>query len=519
VNKAPDAEEKFKELGKAYETLMDDEKRAVYDRYGEDAYTQGIKVYTTLRSQDQEAAYKAVRKAVLDYDQRHGYRGPEGFVDLQNGSTEEILTDALQDVQDNDDLIPAIAQQVSPTLVRAYSKNGQVIDISGNGLKFAQRALSEQTPLTQRIRVGSIIRLQQDEKGVWHIVQLPQVEAAFVSADPSNGAIHALVGGFDFNHSQFNHVTQAWRQPGSSFKPFIYSAALEKGITPATIINDAPLTFSAKETGSEAWQPKNFDNTYDGPMRMRLALTKSKNLVSIRILQAITPQYAQDYISKFGFDPDKHPAYLTMALGAGSATPLQMATGYSVFANGGYRVEPYFIERIEDAKGTVLSKADPLVAGKNAERVIDVRNAFTMDSIMQDVVRKGTAARAMILKRSDLAGKTGTTSDSRDAWFCGFQPTLVGIAWIGYDTPHGLGGRETGAAAALPIWIDYMSVALKNVPQATYTMPPDMVAAQINEATGRREPNGTLTEYFYKENLPPETGSPQQHDTVTDQLF
>jgi len=497
-------------------------RQEVYDRYQEDTYTQGIKVYTTIRQQDQAAAYKALRKGVLDYDQRHGYRGPEGYADLSEGNSDEYLEEALQDVTDSDDLIPAVVEQASPGAVRAYCKGGQTVEIGAEGLKFAQRALSDKAPLNQRIRSGSIIRVQQNEKGGWQIAQLPQVESAFVSASPRDGAILALVGGFDFNRNQFNHITQAWRQPGSSFKPFIYSSALEKGFTPATVINDAPLSFNAEETGSEAWQPKNFDGKFEGPMRMRQALTKSKNLVSIRILQAVTPQYAQDYITKFGFDAAKHPPYLTMALGAGSVTPMQMLAGYSIFANGGFRIAPYFIQRIEDSKGIILNKAEPVVAGVNAEQVIDVRNAFTMVSMMQDVVRHGTAIRAMQLGRSDLAGKTGTTSDSMDAWFCGFQPTVVGISWIGFDTPRSLGDKETGGGAALPMWIDYMADTLRNVPEAAYSMPDNMVAARINNS-GLRDSNGELVEYFYQEKLPPEQAavSPEksQSETVKDQLF
>lgn len=497
-------------------------RQEVYERYQDDAYTQGIKVYTTIRKQDQEAAYKAVRRGVLDYDQRHGYRGPEGYANLQGSDSEEDLEDALQEFSYDDDLIPAVVQKVSQNFVRAYCKGGQVVEISGDGLKFAQRSLNEKVALNQRIRTGSIIRVQQDEKGAWQIIQLPQVEAAFVSASPSNGAIYALVGGFDFNRSQFNHVTQAWRQPGSSIKPFIYSSALEKGFTPASVINDAPLSFSAAETGSEAWEPKNYDGKFEGPMRMRQGLMKSKNLVSIRILQAITPQYAQDYITKFGFDAAKHPPYLTMALGAGSVTPMQMLAGYSVFANGGFRVTPYFIQRIEDAKGVALSQATPVVAGENAEPVIDVRNAYTMVSMMQDVVRHGTAIRAMQLGRSDLAGKTGTTSESVDAWFCGFQPTVVGISWIGFDTPRSLGDKETGGGAALPIWINYMDVILKNVPEAAYTMPDNMVAVRINN-NGLRNPNGELVEYFYQENVPPDPSGMRagkaQSEAVKEQLF
>ena len=497
-------------------------RQVVYERYHEDTYTQGIKVYTTIHQKDQAAAYKAVRKNVLEYDQRHGYRGPEGYIDLHDGNSEENLEDALQDIAENDDLIPAVVQQINPKAVRAYCKGGQIAEISGEGLKFAQRALGAKIALNQRIRVGSLIRVQKNEKGHWQIVQLPQVESAFVSASPRDGAIYSLVGGFDFSRNQFNHVMQAWRQPGSAFKPFIYSAALEKGFTPASVINDAPLVFDAAETGSEAWEPKNFDLKFDGPMRMRQALTKSKNLVSIRILQAITPQYAQDYVTKFGFDADKHPPYLTMALGAGSVTPMQLLAGYSIFANGGFRITPYFIQRIEDAKGNVLNQAAPVVAGENAEQVIDVRNAFTMVSMMQDVVRQGTAIRAMQLGRHDLAGKTGTTSDSMDAWFCGFQPTIVGISWIGFDNPRSLGDKETGGGAALPAWMDYMSSALQNVPEAAYSMPDNMVAARINSG-GLRDDNGEIVEYFYQENTPPEQqASPagqSQSEAVKDQLF
>ena len=497
-------------------------RQAMYDKYQDAAYTQGIKVYTTIRLQDQMAAYQAVRKGVLEYDRRHGYRGPEGYVDLQKEGGEEGMEEALQDSPDNDDLLPAIVLSASPSQIQAYCKGGERIAISGDGLRFAQRSLSDKVALNQRIVPGSIIRVQKTDQGTWQISQLPQVEAAFVSDNPKDGAIYSLVGGFDFNQNQFNHVTQAWRQPGSSIKPFIYSAALEKGFTPATIINDAPLSFTAEQTGSAPWEPKNYEGTYDGPMRMREALVHSKNLVSIRILQSITPAYAQDYITKFGFDAAKHPPYLTMALGSGSVTPMQMLAGYSVFANGGFRVYPYFIERVEDAQGHILSQAKPVVANETAEQVIDVRNAFTMVSMMQDVVRRGTGAHAMQLGRQDLAGKTGTTSDSVDAWFCGFQPTVVGIAWIGFDQPRSLGGHETGAMAALPIWMSYMSRVLKGVPEAEYSMPDNMEAVRIND-NGRRDDNGTRVEYFYKENVPgapPVTApTPSSGTSIKDQLL
>ncbi len=476
-------------------------RQEVFRRYQDNAYTQGIKVYTTIRQQDQVSAYGALRKGVLEYDRRHGYRGPEGYIDLHKDSTEEDMESALQDVPDSDDIIPAVVREITQSSIAAYSKGGEIVTIRGEGLKFAQSHMSNKVALNRRLRVGSIIYVQRDEKDAWRVAQLPQVEAAFISASPRNGAIYALVGGFDFNRNQFNHVTQAWRQPGSSFKPFIYSAALEKGLTPATVINDAPLMISAAETGSEAWQPKNYDGVFDGPMRLRQALIKSKNMISIRILRTITPQYAQDYITKFGFDAAKHPPYLTMALGAGSVTPMQMLTGYSVFANGGSRVDPYFIERIEDDKSKPLYQAEPVVAGESAQQILDVRNAYTMVSLMQDVVRRGTAVRAMQLGRHDLAGKTGTTNDSMDAWFSGFHPTVVGVTWVGFDNPHSLGERETGGGAALPIWMDYMGKTLKNIPEATYVMPENMVAVHINN-NGLRDDASDLVEYFYKENIP-----------------
>ncbi|MGC2048796.1 MAG: PBP1A family penicillin-binding protein, partial [Gallionella sp.] len=517
------------EYGIKSDYLAEMVRQAVYEKYQESTYTQGLRVYTTIRKKDQLAAYQAVRKGVLDYDRRHGYRGPEGFIDLPSGSSSasysaEQLEEALLDVTDGDDLIPAVVLEASPKLIRAYCRGGEIVEITGDPLSFVQQALSKKVALNQRINVGSLIRVQKDEMGVWQISQLPQVEAAFVSGSPRDGAIYSLVAGFDFNNNQFNHITQAWRQPGSSFKPFIYSAALEKGFTPATVINDAPLIFDAQQTGNEPWEPKNYDATFDGPMPMRQGLIKSKNLISIRILQSITPQYAKDYISQFGFDTTKYPAYLTMALGAGSVTPMQMLAGYSVFANGGFLVTPYFIQRIEDAQGNVLSKASPEAAGISAKQVIDVRNAYTMVSMLQDVVKHGTGIRAMQLGRQDLAGKTGTTNDSIDAWFCGFHPTVVGIAWMGYDQPRSLGDRETGGGAALPIWMDYMGKTLKDVPEAVYTMPDNMVAVHINEE-GFRDDSSPRVEYFYQEDVPPEHTIPapseeiKPADTVKDQLL
>lgn len=496
----------------------------MFGRFGEAAYTRGLRVYTTLLSEHQRAAHLALRKGVIDYDRRHGYRGPEAYVELAGELTDERLEDALQDFSDSDELLVAVVLEASPKQVRVYRPGGERIVLAEDGLKFAARMLGEKAAPAQRIRRGAVVRISKDEKGRWHLVQVPVVESALVAADPRNGAIRALVGGFDFNRNQFNHVTQAMRQPGSSFKPFVYSAALEKGFTTATVVNDAPLTFTAAQTGSEPWEPKNYDGKFDGPMRLRTALAKSKNLVSVRILQAITPQYAQDYIGRFGFDPKLHPPYLTMALGAGTVTPLQMLGAYSVFANGGYRVSPHFIERVEDGKGNVLLINQPQVAGESAERVIDARNAFIMSSIMRDVVRAGTATRAMRLKRGDLAGKTGTTNEFVDAWFSGFQPNLVAVAWMGFDQPKTLGRNETGGNTALPIWIDYMAVALKNVPEEPFSPPAGVMVMQIDPETGVRAAAGGISEYFYQEFPAPDhaeavPGAEKLPDDARNQLF
>ncbi|HTS55763.1 MAG TPA: penicillin-binding protein 1A [Burkholderiales bacterium] len=485
-------------------------RQSMYERYQDEAYTRGFRVYTTLSKMQQDAAYAAVRKGVMDYDKRHGYRGAEGYFALPQSVSEDALEDALQEQSETDDIYPALVLEADARALKVYRKGGEIIEITGEGLKFAQTMIGPKAPNNRKIRRGALIRVQQDESGKWQIVQLPQVEAALVAMDPNNGAIRALVGGFDFYRNKFNHAAQAYRQPGSSFKPFIYSAALEKGFTAATVINDAPLVIDAAETGSVPWEPKNFDATFDGPIRLRTALTKSKNLVSIRILQAITPQYAQDYISRFGFDPKQHPPYLTMALGAGSVTPLEMATGYSVFANGGYKIAPYFITRIDDATGRVLAKASPVRAAEGAQRSIDSRNAFVMYNIMQDVIRGGTGARAMSLGRTDLAGKTGTTNDQMDAWFAGFQRNLTCVVWVGFDLPRSLGPNETGAVAALPIWISFIGAVLKTLPEDSPPVPEGVIAARINPETGLRESNGknTIVEYFYQENLPPEEETP-----------
>lgn len=477
-------------------------RQALAEHYPEDVYSRGFRVYTTIRKADQEAAYQAVRKGVLEYDRRQGYRGPEGFIDLPAAASDEDLEDALAEHSDSDELLVAVVLGASTRQVQAALRNGEKINIAGDGLRFAARALEAKTPLQRRIRRGAIVRVSRHGRA-WEITQLPEVEAAFIALDPVDGAVRALVGGFDFSRNKFNHVTQAWRQPGSSFKPFIYSAALEKGFTPATVIPDEPVVLEAEETGSQRWEPKNYDGAFEGPIRLRAALAKSKNMVSIRVLDAIGPKYAQDYVARFGFEAERHPAYLTMALGAGSVTPWHMARAYAVFANGGYLVQPYFIHKIVDDRGNPLALADPPRAGEESPRVIDERNAFVMDSMMQDVTRYGTAARVARLGRNDLAGKTGTTNEFVDAWFTGYQPSLVAISWVGYDQPRTLGKNQTGGVVALPIWLDYMEAVLKEVPQASRQPPAGVVNVPVAPLSPVPGETRLLPEFFYEEAVPP----------------
>ena len=452
-------------------------RQLIFAQYGAEAYTRGLNVYTTLSASDQDAAYSALRRGIMNFERRQHYRGPEQFIELPTdpNDIDDAIDDALADHPDNGDVLSAVVLEVNKRTLIAVRGNGDTIEISGDGLKPVQSGLSDKAPPNIKLRRGAVIRVARTDKDGWEVTQLPEVEGAFVALDPRSGAIKALVGGFDFNKNKFNHVTQAWRQPGSSFKPFIYSAALEKGFTPATVINDGPLFFDSGFTGGQPWEPKNYDGKFDGPMTMRSALARSKNMVSIRILQAIGPRYGQEWAARFGFDAEKHPAYLTMALGAGSVTPMQMAVAYSVFANGGFRVNPWLISKVTDFKGRTISETTPVPTEQNP-RAIDARNAFIMDSLLQEVTRSGTAARAQAsLKRPDLYGKTGTTNDAWDAWFAGFQPTVAGITWIGYDTPRNLGSRETGGGLSLPVWISFMERALKGVPVMEPTVPAGVV--------------------------------------------
>ena len=455
-------------------------RQLMYAQYGDSIYTRGLSVQTTLVAADQQAAYRSLRKGIMDYERRQIYRGPEAFVDLPDDpkALDDAVDDALADHPDNDDVLSAVVLAAAPKLVTAVRGNGDILQIMGDGLRLGQLGLSEKAGPNIKVRRGAVIRVMKTPRNTWEMAQLPEVEGAFVAVDPRDGAIKAMVGGFDFGKSKMNRVTQAWRQPGSSFKPFIYSAALEKGFTPATVVNDAPLFFDAAATGGQPWEPKNFEGTFDGPMTLRHALQESKNLVTVRVLQSIGTQYAQEWITRFGFDKDKHPAYLPMGLGAGSVTPMQMATAYSVFANGGYRIDPHLVTRVTDRDGKVLSEVKAPVLDES-NRAIPERNAYLMDSLLQSVMKGGTGAKAyQALKRDDIYGKTGTTNDSVDTWFAAFQPTMVGIAWVGYDTPRKLGVRgETGGSLSLPIWVNYMQAALKGVKVAEVPEPPGLMHA------------------------------------------
>jgi penicillin-binding protein 1A len=493
-------------------------RQAMFERYKDSIYSSGMNVYTTIIKSNQEAANNAVIQGVLDYDIRHGYRGPEKQIpveELQGENAIKNIEKALDSFEPVNGLIPAAITKIYPKGIRVHTIAGEDYQIEGEGLGLIQARLNDKNNVSEkmRIRVGSIIRVMKNEATnnlSWKVAQLPQVESAAVAIDPKNGAVRALVGGFDYNRNKFNHVTQAWRQPGSSFKPFIYSAALEKGYTPATMVEDEPISFSAKFTGSGSdWTPHNFDNKYEGPMRLRTALTKSKNMVSIRVLNSIGVDYAQNYIERFGFSAKDHPAYLTMALGAGSVTPWQMAQAYAVFANGGYKVNPYIISKITDKTGNIIQMTKFVEAGNTAEQVIDSRNAYLMTSMMEDVTRIGTAAKARQLGRNDLAGKTGTTNNHIDAWFAGFNPKQVAVVWVGFDKPQSLGGNETGGSAALPIWIKYMATALQNTPEIQLPVPDGVESHKVNIVTGQQasDDEGGIYEYFYSEYPPPEKGA------------
>lgn len=497
-------------------------RQLVYAQYGDDAYTRGLNVYTTLNASEQEVAYASLRKGIMDYERRQRYRGPEKFIALPNEkeAREDVIDDTLAQHPDNGNVLAAVVLEASTKSLTVQRPDGETLVITGDGLKPVESGLSDKAAPNIKIRQGAVIRVIETAKGKWSATQLPEVEGAFVAVEPRTGAIRALVGGFDFQKNKFNHVTQAWRQPGSSFKPFIFSAALEKGISPATMVNDAPLFFGSGVTGGQPWEPRNYDNKFEGPMSVRTALAKSRNIPSIRVLDFATPQFTQEWITRFGFDANRHPAYLTMALGAGAVTPMQMATAFSVFANGGYRINPWLISKITDHKGRILSEYVPKPLEQQPQ-VIEPRNAFVMNSMLQTVAKSGTAARAQAtLKRPDLYGKTGTTNDAVDAWFAGFQPSLAAITWIGYDNPRNLGSRETGGGLSLPIWISFMQHALKDVPVATYPVPAGVVNMggewYFDEFAGAAGVNSLGLDSSFNPNEPTEAPPPEERSRILD---
>ncbi|MFZ9734381.1 MAG: penicillin-binding protein 1A [Burkholderiaceae bacterium] len=449
----------------------------IVNQFREEAYSRGITVFTTVRADEQKAAYQALRAGLIEYDRRLGWRGPEGQIELPEGAEaqQDAIDDALNERADSDGLFTAVVTQVEKERVLVMRGQGRQFSITGEGLKFAQRGFAANAPSGLRIRRGSVVRIGMMTKGEWEITQLPEVEGAFVAMHPETGAIRALVGGFDFARSKFNHVTQAYRQPGSTLKAFVYGAALEKSFSPATLVNDAQVQFDPGETGGLLWDPKNYDGTYEGPISLRQALARSKNMVSIRLVHAIGPRFGQNYLSRFGFEADRNPPYLTLALGAGSVTPLQMAAGYAAIANGGFRVTPYFIDRVIDDNGELLSRAEPARAGLEAPAILDPRHVYILNSMLQEVIRSGTGRKALSLGRPDIAGKTGTTNDAQDAWFAGYHSQLAAVAWVGYDQPRSLGERETGGGLALPIWISFMSDISKKLPVTQMPVPPGII--------------------------------------------
>lgn len=507
-------------------------RQQLVDEYGDDAYTTGMNVITTIKDRDQRAANEALRKHLLEYDMRHGYRGPEHHYDLANDMDESDWTQLLESFPELGGLLPALVVSVQEKSATVYLGHAGLVNIDWSGLSWARRYISEnhRGPAPQQtadiLQVGDVVRLTRDSEDVWKLSQIPDVEGGIISMRPAEGAVLALVGGFDFLRSKFNRVTQAYRQPGSGFKPFIYSAALEAGYTAASLINDAPVVF--EDSGVEdVWRPENYSRQTYGPTRLREALTHSRNLVSIRLLHSIGVPFALDHLAKFGFDIERLPKNLSLSLGSGAVTPWQMARGYCVFANGGYLIDPYFISRIETENGEVLHEADPAIVcpdcpqplstyysemdvnqqTRYAKRSVDPENIWIMNSILRDVIQHGTGRRALELKRKDLSGKTGTTNDQRDAWFSGFNSEVVAIAWVGFDRFLPLGGRETGARAALPIWKDYMRTALEGMPESIMERPPGLIFARIDPHTGKPAVPGSsdaIFEVFSSKNAPGE---------------
>lgn len=456
-------------------------RQLVCQQYGNACYSRGIHVYTTVRSTEQQAATDAVRSALMKFDRSRRYRGPEAHITIPNDpeEAEGLFDRTLNDYPDSGEILSAIVLNATPKKVTVRQRSGDTLEITGKGLRRVRFFLTEKAGIKQRIVRGAVIRITQNSKKQWIITQLPVVQSALIAMNPRTGSIQAMVGGFDFRLKKFNRVTQAYRQPGSCFKPFIYSASLEHGISGATIVNDSPLFFSARQTGGQPWEPKNYSGRFSGPIPMRTALAKSVNIASIRILDEIGTHEGQQWAMRFGFEEEKNPAFLTLALGAGEVTPMQLAVGYSVFANGGHLIQPQLIQKVTDSEGRPIAPAITPPVLDDSNRVIDARNAFIMTSLLQEVTRRGTASRASrTLKRNDIYGKTGTTNDARDAWFAGWQKDTVAVTWLGYDQPSPLGRRATGGGISMPIWVDYMRTVLKDRPVSHYKAPKGVVKRQ-----------------------------------------
>ena len=484
-------------------------RQTLYEEFGDKIYTSGLKVYTTIRDKNQKYANYAIQNGLINYTSRHPINQPETYYDLSDEklidkkNRSEYLVKKLRMLPTYGDFIPGVVLDTQPLKVTALLKNGEIINVYKKGLELLKDDLNIENPNLKIVKIGTVLRFVK-QRGYWVATQLPEVESSLISIDPQTGAVLALVGGFDFYKNKYNHVTQAQRQPGSVFKPFIYSAALEKGINAASLVNDAYLYITAKELGSnENWEPQNYNEKFSGPIRLRDGLALSKNLVAIRVLKNIGAGYAQDYITRFGFDSKKHPPYLSMALGVGQVTPMEVASAYAVFANGGYLKKPYFIEKIIDSKGRKVKQSTALF-NEETPRVIDPRNAFIMTDMLKEVINSGTAKKAKRLKRDDIAGKTGTTNDQYDAWFAGYNPDIVTITWVGFDQPKPLGKFETGSRAALPIWIDYMEPILNQYPIRFMVEPEGIMPVKIRKEDGvvaLPEEKG-IYEYFYEEFLP-----------------
>ncbi|HEY0294270.1 MAG TPA: PBP1A family penicillin-binding protein [Bordetella sp.] len=473
-------------------------RQLLYSVYQDNLYSRGINIYTTVRSKDQDLAYRSLRDGVLEYTRRSAYPGPEDNIDLPADAERnpQALDDTIDEVIDKypdsgGDMFTGVVLSASPTEIRVARSSKEIITVNDKkALLTVARALGDKAKSDVRIKRGSVVYVHKNPDGAWEVINYPAVQAAFVTLTPNDGAIRAMVGGFDFYRGNFNRVTQAWRQPGSNIKPFIYASALERGLSPATQISNEPFYLSAEQTGSKPWAPKNYGDEYNPMLTMRQALYKSMNLVTVRIMQAVGPAYAQSYLMRFGFDKSRQPAVLPMALGAGTVTPLQLAGAYSVFANGGYRVTPFLIDHVTDSNGKPLMQAKPTQAGDESIRAIDPRTAYVMNDLLQGVATYGTAARAHAVLKRDVAGKTGTTNDSNDAWFSGYTSGLEGTAWLGYDQPRSLGAKETGGGVALPIWLGYMQEMIKTLPEQPPRPRPDGLIVDNGELYFSEYPPG-----------------------------